>query len=422
MRTVIEDGWVVAWNGKSHEVHEQGSVVFEGDRVVHAGPAWDGRGGYGASRRGASWSRPASSIPTCTPRAAGATTCCSTWPRTTTAPRTTWAFAAPLKGKMTPPPAEPTAAIRAFTFLHALKNGTTTVIDVGGLRRVWEGYARLVDDLGGPGFWRPSRSATATPIRTRKGASTTTRTRRPAGTPAGGGGLRAEVRRRGRGPAARPASTRPRSRRAASRCCGPARTRRARRTPRSTPTRAATSSSSSASWTEYRKTPIRFLADIGFLDDRTLLGHAVFTTAQRLDALPVRRRPDRAGRGAGSTVGHCPYKYAKMAMTLHSFQRYLDAGVTLGARHRYLSASNGVGSPVGVHPGQGHRCQLPGRARPRRLQRGHRWAAAASWGARDLGRLAPGRQGRHPADQPGPRRRLALRGPDQGAGRLGLRP
>ena len=31
----------------------------------------------------------------------------------------------------------------------------------------------------------------------------------------------------------------------------------------------------------------------------------------------------------GATVGHCPYKYAKMAMTLHSFQRYLDAGVTV---------------------------------------------------------------------------------------------
>jgi cytosine/adenosine deaminase-related metal-dependent hydrolase len=31
----------------------------------------------------------------------------------------------------------------------------------------------------------------------------------------------------------------------------------------------------------------------------------------------------------GSTVGHCPYKYAKMAMTLHSFQRYLDAGVNV---------------------------------------------------------------------------------------------
>src|SRR5262249_21240974 len=32
---------------------------------------------------------------------------------------------------------------------------------------------------------------------------------------------------------------------------------------------------------------------------------------------------------SGATVGHCPYKYAKMAMTLNSFQRYLDAGVNL---------------------------------------------------------------------------------------------
>jgi len=31
----------------------------------------------------------------------------------------------------------------------------------------------------------------------------------------------------------------------------------------------------------------------------------------------------------GATVGHCPYKYAKMAMTLHSLPRYLAAGVTI---------------------------------------------------------------------------------------------
>ena len=42
MRTIIEGGWVVAWNGRSHEVHERGSVVFEDDRIVHAGPAWTG--------------------------------------------------------------------------------------------------------------------------------------------------------------------------------------------------------------------------------------------------------------------------------------------------------------------------------------------------------------------------------------------
>ena len=58
------------------------------------------------------------------------------------------AFAAPLKGKLTPPPPEVVAALRAYVFLHALKNGSTTIIDVGGLRGDWEGYARLVDDLG----------------------------------------------------------------------------------------------------------------------------------------------------------------------------------------------------------------------------------------------------------------------------------
>ena len=52
MRTVIEGGWVVAWNGKSHEVHEQGSVVFEGDRVVHAGPAWTGAADTRIAARG----------------------------------------------------------------------------------------------------------------------------------------------------------------------------------------------------------------------------------------------------------------------------------------------------------------------------------------------------------------------------------
>src|SRR4029077_2039178 len=57
-------------------------------------------------------------------------------------------FAAPLKGTMTPPPADAVAALRTFTFLHALRNGTTTMIDVGGLRGDWEGYARLVDALG----------------------------------------------------------------------------------------------------------------------------------------------------------------------------------------------------------------------------------------------------------------------------------
>jgi 5-methylthioadenosine/S-adenosylhomocysteine deaminase len=79
---------------------------------------------------------------------------------------------------------------------------------------------------------------------------------------------------------------------------------------------------------EHRRTPVQFLADIGFLDERTLLGHAVFTTAHPWPRYPF-GDDLRLLAQTGATVGHCPYKYAKMAMTLHSFQRYLEAGVTV---------------------------------------------------------------------------------------------
>jgi 5-methylthioadenosine/S-adenosylhomocysteine deaminase len=42
MKTLIEGGWVVAFNGTSHEVYENGSVVFEDDCIVHAGGSYTG--------------------------------------------------------------------------------------------------------------------------------------------------------------------------------------------------------------------------------------------------------------------------------------------------------------------------------------------------------------------------------------------
>ena len=52
MRTLIEGGWVVAFNGTSHEVYEQGSVVFEDDRIVHAGGPYAGAADVRLSARG----------------------------------------------------------------------------------------------------------------------------------------------------------------------------------------------------------------------------------------------------------------------------------------------------------------------------------------------------------------------------------
>jgi cytosine/adenosine deaminase-related metal-dependent hydrolase len=68
---------------------------------------------------------------------------------------------------------------------------------------------------------------------------------------------------------------------------------------------------------EYRKTPVQYLADIGFLDDAHAARPRRLHDRSSMAALPVRRR-SRVLAETGATVGHCPYKYAKMAMTLHS--------------------------------------------------------------------------------------------------------
>lgn len=326
MKTLIEGGWVVAFNGTSHEVHEQGSVVFEDDRVVHAGGPWAGPVDTRLSARGKLVSPGFINTHVHTAGNGG------DWLLLDMAKndyRTAnyMSFAAPLKGKMTPPPPEPVATLRAFTFLHSLKQGTTTHIDVGGLRGDWEGYARLVDDLGvrvyaGPPFrdrdtFMDARGrlyydedVTAGESRLKEAVEFV---RKYDGT--------AQGRLRGMLNAAQVET------------CTEALLKAGKAAARALNVPIHTHAGGNLVEfqriiEEYRKTPVQFLADIGFLDDATLLGHVVFTTAH-----PWPRHPFgddlRLLAETGATVGHCPYKYAKMAMTLHSFQRYLEAGVNV---------------------------------------------------------------------------------------------
>ena len=37
MKTLLQGGWVVAFNGEAHEVYDNGTVVYEDDRIIHAG-------------------------------------------------------------------------------------------------------------------------------------------------------------------------------------------------------------------------------------------------------------------------------------------------------------------------------------------------------------------------------------------------
>src|SRR5262245_52229637 len=326
MKTLIEDGWVVAWTGRRHEVYERGAVVYENDRVVHAGGAYSGPVDERISARGKLVSP--GFINTHVHTAGnGGDWLLGDMVKNDHRTANYLAFAAPLKGKFSAPPPEAVAALRTFVFLHALKGGSTTIIDVGGLRGDWDGYARLVDDLGvrvygGPAF---RDRDTFTDERGRLYYDTDTA--------AGVKGLEeaigfvkafdgtAQGRLRGLLNAAQVET------------CSEPLLRAAKAAAQDLGVPIHTHAGGNMTefqriMDEYRKTPIQFLADLGFLDRRALIGHGVFTSAHPWTLYPfgddVRVLAER-----GATVGHCPYKYAKMAMTLHSLQRYLDAGVNV---------------------------------------------------------------------------------------------
>src|SRR6266581_3004742 len=326
MKTLIEGGWVVAFNGKSHEVHEQGSVVFENDRIVHAGGPYTGAVDTRLSARGKLVSP--GFINTHVHTAGnGGDYLLLDMAKNDYRTANYMSFAAPLKGKLSPPPPDAVAALRAFVFLHALKNGTTTVIDVGGLRGDWEGYARLVDDLGVRVYASP-------PFRDRETyMDARGRLTYEEDAAVGQARLREAVDFVRKYDGSAQGRLRGMLNAAQVETCSEPLLRAGKDAARELDVPIHTHAGGNLIefqriMEEYRKTPVQFLADIGFLDDRTLLGHGVFTTAHPWSHYPF-GDDLRVLAETGATVGHCPYKYAKMAMTLHSLSRYLEAGVSV---------------------------------------------------------------------------------------------
>jgi len=75
------------------------------------------------------------------------------------------------------------------------------------------------------------------------------------------------------------------------------------------------------------KTPLAWLRDIGVLSPRVLLGHAMIIGGTSWSNYPAGDLAIMAD--AGCSVAHAPWVFARRGIAMESFQRYLDAGITM---------------------------------------------------------------------------------------------
>jgi cytosine/adenosine deaminase-related metal-dependent hydrolase len=326
MKTLIQGGWVVAFNGREHEVYENGVVVYEGDRIIHAGGAYAGAVDTRIDAAGKLIS-PGFINTHVHPSSNAADYLLNDASKSDYLTANYMAFAAPQKGKMPLPTAEAVAAIRRYVLLHALKQGSTTIVDVGGVRGDWDSYVEIIEEMGCRVYCSPA-------FRDRNTFTDAQgRLYYDADEQAGRKGLEEAIAFIKTYDGAANGRVRGMLCPSQVETCSEPLLRAAKDMARELHVPIFTHAGGNLVefhriMGEHRKTPVHYLADIGFLDELTLLGHVVFTTAHPWSVYPYGDDLKILAE-TGATVGHCPYKYAKMAMTLHSYQRYLDAGVNV---------------------------------------------------------------------------------------------
>jgi 5-methylthioadenosine/S-adenosylhomocysteine deaminase len=80
----------------------------------------------------------------------------------------------------------------------------------------------------------------------------------------------------------------------------------------------------------YNQTPVQFLNRIGFLDDRTILTHLLYTTLHPASGYPPGDASDlQIVAEQGAHVAHCSVVYLRRGRILGSFSRYRDMGINV---------------------------------------------------------------------------------------------
>ena len=325
MRTLIQGGWVVGYDGRGHELIPNGAVVFENDRVVHVGRGFEGAVDRTVDARGKLISPGFVNCHLHASVNAGQTVFIADG-KTDYFGSNFIGYVAPRRGAPAPRTMAKPDIGGTYGIWSALRAGATTILDVGTMPGGPEAFTRLVGEMGvraylGPGF------------RDAEYGFDGDRVFWDWSTGQGKAGLDRAVSYVKQYDGAYDGRIRAMIYPGQMDTCTVELLRAARRAADELDVpmqlhAAMNQREFHRILEQHGKTPIALLHSIGFLKPRTGLGHCVFHNRHSWCHYPYGDDLAMLADG-GATVVHAPYKYAKMGIKLESFERYRAAGINV---------------------------------------------------------------------------------------------
>jgi cytosine/adenosine deaminase-related metal-dependent hydrolase len=324
MRTLVQGGWIVGFDGSSHRLLRDGTVVFDNDLVIHVGQTFDGQVDRTIDARGMLV------MP-------GMINC--HLHLGTNAPHTFfldatkadyfganfYAYSVPRRGAADARTATRADVEQLYGLWAAIRGGATTILDIGS-RNAAE-LAQVVGDIGARVYLGPAFKSYSYVF------DEAGRIQWDPDTSSGLAGLQRAV---------AFAQAHDHSHNGRVRCmlypaqldtCSVELLQATRKAADENGLRISLHAAMNMVefhriLREHGRTPLQLLADIGFLRHDVLLGHSVFHAHHSWAHYPyvddLRMLAD-----SGASVAHAPYKYAKMGIMLESFERYRGLGINV---------------------------------------------------------------------------------------------
>jgi 5-methylthioadenosine/S-adenosylhomocysteine deaminase len=324
MRTLIQGGWIVGFNGRGHQLFRDGALVYEHDRILHVGQRFEGQADQTIDARGMLVMPGLIN----THLHLGTNAAHTFFLDATKADyfgANFYAYSVPLRGA-----ADARAATRAdveqkYGLWAAIRGGATTVLDIGS-RNATE-LVRVIGDIGARVYMGPPFKSSTYAF------DEAGRIQLDPDSESGLAGLERAVAFAAEHDGAHDGRVRCMLFPAQLDTCSVELLKATRRAADEHGLRISIHAAMNMVefhhiLREHGRTSLQLLHDIGFLRHDVLLGHCVFHAHHSWAHYPyvddLKLLAD-----SGASVAHAPYKYAKMGIMLESFDKYRKMGINV---------------------------------------------------------------------------------------------